>query len=101
MLAGECVLLVEGTERRLRAWDSVHCPPGTEHVFVGAGEGPCVVLMTGTRAEGLTVVYPFSEPARRHGAGVGTETSSPAEAYAPFPRAEPGRPEGWSRLPWA
>jgi uncharacterized cupin superfamily protein len=37
VLAGECVLLVEGEERPLRAWDFVHCPPGTAHVFVGAG----------------------------------------------------------------
>ena len=24
-----------------------HCPAGVEHVFVGAGEGPCAVLMIG------------------------------------------------------
>ena len=29
VLAGECVLLVEEQERRLKAWDFVHCPPGT------------------------------------------------------------------------
>ena len=45
----ECLLLVEGEERRLRQWDFVHCPPWTEHVFVGAGEGPCVILMVGAR----------------------------------------------------
>src|ERR671935_955094 len=45
VLSGECLLLVEGEERRLRAWDFFHCPPHTQHVFVGAGEGPCVVLM--------------------------------------------------------
>ena len=44
VLAGECVLLIEGEERRLRAWDFVHCPPWTEHAFVGAGDGPCVDL---------------------------------------------------------
>src|SRR6185312_15725279 len=37
ILAGECLLLVEGQERRLKAWDFVHCPAWTEHVFVGAG----------------------------------------------------------------
>ncbi|MBA3400627.1 MAG: cupin domain-containing protein [Actinobacteria bacterium] len=31
VLAGECLLLIEGEERRLRAWDFVHCPPETEH----------------------------------------------------------------------
>ncbi|HEX9350031.1 MAG TPA: cupin domain-containing protein [Gaiellaceae bacterium] len=40
VLAGECLLIVEGEERRLQAWDFVHCPPGTEHVFVGAGKAP-------------------------------------------------------------
>jgi uncharacterized cupin superfamily protein len=49
VLAGECVAVVEGEERRLRAWDFVHCPPWTEHVFVGAGDGPCVIFMTGAR----------------------------------------------------
>jgi len=85
VLTGECVLLVEGEERPLRAWDFVHCPPGTEHVFVGAGDGPCVIFMVGRRASDKGIVYPSSELARRHGAGVETQTSSPAEAYAPFP----------------
>ena len=38
VLAGECLLLVEGQERRLRAWDFFHCPSMTEHIFVGAGD---------------------------------------------------------------
>jgi uncharacterized cupin superfamily protein len=38
VLSGECLLLVEGEERRLRAWDFVHSPPNTEHLFVGAGD---------------------------------------------------------------
>src|SRR5438094_4535513 len=101
VLVGECLLLVEGEERRLRAWDFVHCPPGTEHVFVGAGTGPCVLFMTGARAPNKTIVYPDSELARSHGAGVDAETSSAAEAYGPFPHWSPGRPADWSRLPWA
>ena len=40
VLSGECALLVENQERRLRAWDFFHCPPWTEHAFVGAGGGP-------------------------------------------------------------
>ena len=36
-----------GRGATLRAWDFVHCPPGTEHIFVGAGDGPCVIFMTG------------------------------------------------------
>jgi len=33
VLSGECLLLIEGEERRLKAWDFVHCPPWTEHIF--------------------------------------------------------------------
>jgi uncharacterized cupin superfamily protein len=81
VLSGECLLLVEGQERRLRAWDFVHCPAGTEHVFVGAGDGPCTVLAIGGRTGG-DVIYPASELAQRHGAGVEQTTSSPEAAYA-------------------
>jgi uncharacterized cupin superfamily protein len=100
VLAGECVLLIEGEERPLEAWDFVHCPPGTEHAFVGAGDGPCVIFMTGARSENKEIVYPRSELALRHGAGVETDTSSPAEAYAPFPKWQDGRPQSWDGLPW-
>jgi uncharacterized cupin superfamily protein len=81
VLSGECVLLIEGQERPLRQWDFVHCPAWTEHVFVGAGDGPCAILAVGTR---LTdeVVYPRSELALRHRAGVERETRSGREAYA-------------------
>src|SRR6478752_4375053 len=47
VVAGECLAIVEGEERRLRQWDYLHCPPGTEHVIVGAGTEPCAVLMVG------------------------------------------------------
>jgi uncharacterized cupin superfamily protein len=100
VLAGECVLLIEGEERRLMAWDFVHCPPNTEHTFVGAGEGPCLIFMTGARTAEHHVVYPRSELALRHGAGVETETSTPAEAYAPFPKWQPDKPD-FSGMPWA
>jgi quercetin dioxygenase-like cupin family protein len=39
VVSGECVLVIEGEERRLKAWDFVHCPPWARHVFVGAGDG--------------------------------------------------------------
>jgi uncharacterized cupin superfamily protein len=95
VLAGQCLLLIEGQERELRAWDFVHCPPWTEHVFVGAGDGPCAVLATGTRRGGATV-YPASPLAQRHRAGVGRETRDPDEAYAEIAedRAAPYR-DGW------
>jgi uncharacterized cupin superfamily protein len=81
VLSGECLLLIEGEERRLVAWDFVHCPPWTEHVFIGAGDGPCAVLAVGTRLRD-GVVYPESKLAQRHGAGVKRKTRNPSEAYA-------------------
>ena len=87
---------IEGEERRLKAWDFVHCPPGTEHIFVGAGDGPCVIFMAGARREGSSIVYPRNELALRHGAGVETETQEPREAYAPFPKWQDGPPESWA-----
>jgi uncharacterized cupin superfamily protein len=83
VLAGECLLLIEGEERRLGAWDFVHCPAWTEHVFVGAGDGPCTILAVGTRTRG-GLIYPASDLAQRHGAGVDKETSEPNEAYSGF-----------------
>jgi uncharacterized cupin superfamily protein len=89
VLSGECLLLVEGQERRLKAWDFVHCPPETEHIFVAAGARPCVIVMVGARPEGQSVRYPVSELARKHGAGVETETTDPREAYAGFGEDRP------------
>ena len=101
VLAGECTLLVEGEERPLGQWDFVHCPAGVEHVFVGAGDGPCVILMTGARSEDEKLFYPKSELAARYGASAEEETPDPKQAYAPFERPERGRPAYWDRLPWA
>lgn len=88
VLSGECLALVEGVERRLRQWDFVHCPAWTEHVFVGAGDGPCALLAIGTRLHD-EVVYPASELAQRHGAGVADRTTDASEAYADLPDDEP------------
>ena len=100
VLAGECLLLVEGEERRLEAWDFVHCPPETEHIFVGAGDGPCVIFMAGGRTGEKRITYPRSELALRHGGGVEHETSEPREADAPYGTWQPGPPESWEGLPW-
>jgi uncharacterized cupin superfamily protein len=100
VLAGECLLLIEGEERTLRAWDFVHCPPGTQHVFVGAGDGPCVIFMAGARTADKKLHYPDSELAKRHGAGAEAETESAREAYAPFPKWRVERPDVWPDLPW-
>jgi uncharacterized cupin superfamily protein len=99
VLSGEVVLVIEGEERQLRQWDFVHCPAGTNHVIIGAGETGCVVLAIGAREHqggpgwcGYTV----DEAALRHGAGVEQETIDPREAYARFPKPELTRyRDGW------
>jgi uncharacterized cupin superfamily protein len=96
VVSGECVLVIEGEERLLKAWDFVHCPPWTQHVFVGAGDGPCVIVMAGSRAGGSDIVYSVNEVAAKHGASVLEETSKPDEAYAPFgPEERSAYREGW------
>jgi uncharacterized cupin superfamily protein len=89
VLAGECLLLVEGRERRLRAWDFVHCPPETNHMILGAGNGPSVVLAVGARGGRKGLVYIVDALALAHGAGVDRETTDPREAYGEF--------EDWAR----
>jgi len=95
VLRGECVLLIEGEERRLKAWDFVHCPPWAEHVFVATGDGPCVYVGVGARNVGEGIVYPVSELALRHGVGVTEEATTGEAAYAGSPKTVPGPyPEG-------
>jgi uncharacterized cupin superfamily protein len=92
VLAGEALLLVEGQERPLGQWDFVHCPPGTNHIVVGAGSGPCVVLAVGAREHQAGLAwggYTVDEVALRHGAGVEAETNDPKVAYARFPQSQP------------
>jgi uncharacterized cupin superfamily protein len=101
VLSGECTLLVDGEERSLRRWDFFHCPAGTEHVFVGAGDGPCVILMAGARSENERLLYPVSELAARYGASAEEETPDPRQAYARFARSQRARPAYWDRLPWS
>jgi uncharacterized cupin superfamily protein len=85
VLHGECIAVVEEQERRLRLWDFVHCPPGTRHVFVGAGDGPCAILMIGARNPDDWTEYPASEVAARHNASAAETTDSGREAYRDFP----------------
>ena len=84
VLSGECLVIIDDEERRLRTWDFVHCPPGTDHVFVGAGDGPCAILMIGARGD-YGIHYPVNERAAAHDASVTAPTNSPAEAYADWP----------------
>ena len=97
VLAGEALLLVEGQERPLRQWDFVHCPPHTNHMIVGAGEGPCTLLAVGAREHqtGDWGAYTVDEVALRHGAGVEEETADSDVAYARFGPSQPvPYPEG-------
>jgi uncharacterized cupin superfamily protein len=100
VLSGEALLIVEGQERPLRQWDFVHCPPGTGHMIVGAGEGPCVILGVGAREhidqDCNGGAYTVDEVALRHGAGVEEETSDPGVAYAGYAESQPARyRDGW------
>jgi uncharacterized cupin superfamily protein len=92
VLAGEGLLIVEGVERSLSPWDFVHCPAGTSHVVVGAGEGPCVVLAVGARDRSTGEnwgAYPVEPAALRHRAGVEQETTDSQQAYATLSRRKP------------
>jgi uncharacterized cupin superfamily protein len=98
VLAGEALALVEGEERAMRAWDFLHCPPGTNHTILGAGDRPCVVLSVGARDRSTGPdwgAYTVDEVALRHGAGVERETTDPKEAYARFGSSRLTRYEDW------
>jgi uncharacterized cupin superfamily protein len=99
VLSGEALLIVEGEERPLQQWDLVHCPAGTKHIILGAGNGPCVVLAIGAREHQNGAGwggYTVDDAALRHGAGATEETTDPLVAYAPVPRREATRyREGW------
>jgi uncharacterized cupin superfamily protein len=88
VLAGTCLLIVEEEERQLGPWDFVHCPPETDHMIIGAGDGPAVVVAVGAR--GLRrkgIVYVPSKIAKKHRVSVNKETTKPGEAYAGLPRS--------------
>lgn len=94
IVSGECLLIVEGEEREMKAWDFFHCPAGTDHVFVATGTEPCVAVAVGSRASHDTV-YPVSEVARKYGASVGKETTDPKEAYAGLTVEDVAYEDGW------
>jgi uncharacterized cupin superfamily protein len=99
VLAGEALAIVEGEERPMRQWDFLHCPPGTNHVVIGAGDEPCLVLAVGARDRSTGAdwgAYTVDAAAQRHGAGVEHETTDAKEAYARFPRGGLTRyRDGW------
>jgi uncharacterized cupin superfamily protein len=99
VVAGEALLIAEGKERPLRTWDLVHCPAGTEHVIVGAGTEPCVVVCVGARDRTTGPdwgAYTVNEAAQSRGAGVDEETSDADVAYARFGGSTRSRyGDGW------
>ena len=96
VVAGTCLLIVEGEERKLETWDFFHCPPRTEHVVIGSGDGPAVVVAVGARGRGRKgLVYPVSEVASKHAAAVGRETTEAGEAYAGLPSSRCTYRDGW------
>jgi uncharacterized cupin superfamily protein len=99
VLAGEALLIIEGEERPLRQWDFVHCPAGTKHTILGAGDASCLVLAIGARDRSTGPDwggYTVDEAALRHGAGVVHDTTDADQAYARFPTRAPSQyREGW------
>ena len=99
VLHGEAVLIGEGEERPLKQWDFVHCPPEMNHVIVGAGSGPCVVVAVGAREHQDGPGwggYHVDETAQRHNASSEEETTDAHVAYGRFKPREPTRyRDGW------
>jgi uncharacterized cupin superfamily protein len=94
VLAGEGLLIVEGEERPLKQWDFVHCPPETRHAFVGAGDGPCVLLCASSRQfqkDGPWGFYCADETAARYNASPPEDTQDNAVADARFPESRTTR----------
>lgn len=95
VLDGACDLVIEGELHRIHAGTLVHCPAGTAHVLVGAGERPCRIWMFGARGKtpdgGTWGEYLPDPHAARLGKAVEDVTSDPAIAYA---GSEPVAPTG-------
>ena len=94
VLHGEAIAIIEGQERRLNRWDFVHCPPETKHAFVGAGDGPCVLLCASSRQfqkDGPWGYYCFDETAARYNAASPEDTQDGSIAYARFPEPQETR----------
>ncbi len=82
VLGGHPKVILDDRTHDLKPWDFVHCPAGTGHVFVGAGDGPSWILMVGARRPGQTIHYPRNEAAAAHGASAEEPTDDPRQAYS-------------------
>jgi uncharacterized cupin superfamily protein len=96
VLRGECIAIVEDSEHRMGKGDFIHFPRGTPHIIVGAGDGPCTLVMAGSRPSDPAPTYPVSDTAVRHGAGVAEATDDPMVAYAGADREI----EPLGEIPW-
>ena len=73
-------------------------PHQANHLFderMGAGDGPCAILMAGARGEGKQLHYPRSELAARYDASAPHETTEPREAYSDWKREFVRVPPVW------
>ena len=99
IISGEALLIVEGQERPLKQWDFAFCPPKTEHVIVGAGDGPCVGLAMSSRENqrfGPYGEYTANEVAARYGASPPETTQDGTIAYSNIEKSKPSaHQEGW------
>jgi uncharacterized cupin superfamily protein len=104
VLAGTPLLVIEGEERMLKQWDFVHCPPGTNHVFVGAGDEPAVILAASSRQfqkDGPWGYYTANPVAAKHGASPPETTQDGSVAYRDFPDSHESRYQsGWLERPF-
>jgi uncharacterized cupin superfamily protein len=95
VLDGECLVIVEGEERTLRQWDYFHCPPGTAHIMIGAGDRGAVLFMFGNRLPDARTHYLKDPVAARHDVEVTEPTEYSKEAYADRPRDIRPAPAPW------
>jgi uncharacterized cupin superfamily protein len=104
ILAGTPMLVIEGQERQLQQWDFVHCPPGANHVLVGAGDGPSVILAASSRQfqkDGPWGYYTADPVAAKYGASPPETTQDGSVADRDFPSSHESRyRDGWLERPF-
>ena len=64
----------------MRQWD-YSSPPGTAHVTVGGGTGPCAILMFGSPDPSRKVEWIANTVPAEHAASVSRITGCASEAY--------------------
>jgi uncharacterized cupin superfamily protein len=99
IISGEALLVIEGEERPLRQWDFVHMPPKTEHVLVGAGDGPCIFVAMSSRerqAFGPYGEYVANDVAAKYRASPKETKQDADDTDFDVPESQPSRyQEGW------